>query len=68
MKIKKEKVNGKIYVTFVPETDEEKYIMGGLRNHYFFGSTESGTYPHYDGITSENDMVTSMKFSYKTWE
>lgn len=50
-------------VVFIPETKEEKLIMGTLRNAYFFGSPESGTYPHYDGITSSDDnYITSMKF------
>lgn len=50
-------------VAFIPETEEEKLIMGSLRNHYFFGSQENGTYPHYDGITSDDNYVTSMRFS-----
>lgn len=55
-------------ITFVCETEEEQLIMGGLRNHYFFGLPEDGTYPEYDGITEENNRVTSMKFKFKSWD
>lgn len=50
-------------VAFIPETEEEKLIMGTLRNAYYFGSSKHGTYPHYDGISSSDDgYVTSMRF------
>lgn len=50
-------------VAFIPETEEEKLIMGSLRNAYYFGSSKMGTYPHYDGITSDDEnYVTSMRF------
>ena len=68
MKIKKEKLENKNVVTFIPETEEEKRIMGSLRNHYFFGLEEKGTYPKYDGITMEDNFVTSMKFSFNNFE
>jgi hypothetical protein len=66
MKIKKETVGEKSKVTFLPETEEEKLIMGSLRNQYFFGTKESGTYPKYAGITTtEDNYIESMSFEYK---
>lgn len=47
---------------FIAETEEEKLALGTLRNAYFHGLEERGTYPHYDGITSEDNYVTSMRF------
>ena len=62
-------VNGdECKITFIPETEEEKLIMGNLRNHYFFGLPEEGTYPKYAGITTEENYVTSMSFTYKTFK
>ena len=55
-------------VTFIPETEEEKLIMGTLRNHYFYGLTEEGTYPEYDGITTEDNYVTSMNFKFNKFQ
>lgn len=55
-------------VTFIPETEEEKRIMGVLRNHYFWGSEEDKTYPMYDGITTEDKFVTSMSFKFVPWD
>ena len=55
-------------ITFIPETEEEKLIMGNLRNHYFFGVPEENTYPEYAGITTEKNYVTSMSFTYKTFK
>lgn len=55
-------------VTFIPETREEKLIMGTLRNHYFYGNDKNGTYPEYDGITTEDNYVTSMSFKFKKFE
>lgn len=68
MKVKKEKVDEKIRITFIPETEEEKLIMGSLRNHYFFGDDETETYPKYDGITSKDKYVTSMSFVYSSFK
>lgn len=67
MKLKKEKNGSEVKVTFIPETDEEKRIMGSLREHYFWGDDENGTYPQYGGITTDTDgnFVTSMSFNYK---
>lgn len=64
MKIKKTKNDNVSKVTFVPETEEEKRLMGTLRNHYFFGTIEDGTFPKYDGITTEDNFVTSMSFKF----
>lgn len=55
-------------ITFVCETEEEQLIMGALRNHYFFGMEKDGTYPEYDGVTGENNRVTSMKFKFVCWD
>lgn len=55
-------------VTFFPETEEEKRIMGTLRNHYFFGDDKKGTYPKYNGITTEDNFVTSMSFIFKHFD
>ena len=68
MKLEKTKDGKVVKVTFIPETEEEKRIMGTLRNHYFFGLTEKGTFPKYDGITSEDNYVTSMKFKFNVFE
>lgn len=67
MKIQKTKDGNEIKVTFVPETEEEKRIMGTLRNHYFFGLPEKETFPKYAGITSEDNYVTSMSFEFKAF-
>ena len=68
MKVQKEKKDNIVRIIFVPETKEEKLIMGDLRNHYFFGSSEDGTFPKYDGITSEDNYVTSMKFKFNSFK
>lgn len=57
-----------VKVTFIPQTEEEKKIMGTLRHHFFFGLPEKGTYPKYDGITSENNYVTSLSLKFKTFK
>jgi hypothetical protein len=68
MKLQKT-TNGNVSkVTFIPETEEEKRIMGTLRNHYFWGMSEHGTYPKYDGITTEDNYVTSMSFKFNKFE
>lgn len=51
-------------VTFIPETIEEKRIMGTLRNHFFLGLHEECTYPEYGGITSEENFVTSLSLVF----
>lgn len=51
-------------IKFVAETEREKLILGDLRHHYFYGNDEDGTYPDYDGIDSEDNYVTAMKFKY----
>lgn len=68
MKLQKTTSGNEIKVTFIPETDEEKRIMGTLRNHYFFGMDENGTYPEYDGITSDDNFVTSMSFKFNKFQ
>jgi hypothetical protein len=64
MKLEKKTKGEKVTVTFIPETEEEKLIMGSLRNHYFFGLSEEGTFPKYAGINSEDNYVTAMHFTY----
>lgn len=64
MKVQKQ-TDGKVSkVIFIPETEEEKRIMGTLRNHYFYGLPEEGTFPEYDGITTDDNFVTSMRFKF----
>jgi hypothetical protein len=48
---------------FFPETEEEMRIIGSLRNAFFFGDEKQGTYPEYDGKTSQDNFVTSIKFT-----
>lgn len=68
MKLQNTTSGNEVKVTFIPETEEEKRIMGTLRNHYFFGMDENGTYPEYDGITSEDNFVTSMSFKFNRFQ
>ena len=68
MKVQKTTIGKELKVTFVPETEEEKLIMGTLRNHYFWGDDKTGTYPKYDGITSEDNYVTSMSFKFNKFQ
>lgn len=68
MKLQKTTDGNVSKVTFIPETEEEKLIMGTLRNHYFFGLSEKGTFPKYDGITTEDNYVTSMSFKFNKFE
>ena len=68
MKVKKTTVGNEVKITFVPETEDEMKIMGSLRNHYFFGLPEKGTYPKYAGITTEDNYVTSMSFNFKRFK
>ena len=68
MKLQKTTDGNTSKVTFIPETEEEKLIMGTLRNHYFFGIEENGTFPKYDGITVEDDYVTSMSFKFNKFQ
>ena len=65
MKLEKIKNGDECKITFIPETEEEKLIMGNFRNHYFVGLTKEGTYPKYAGMTMEDNYVTSMSFTYK---
>ena len=68
MKVQKEKDGDDVKITFIPETEEEKLIMGTLRNHFFFGLPERNTYPEYAGITSEDNYVTSLRFKFKEFK
>ena len=68
MKVQKTTIGKELKVTFVHETEEEKLIMGTLRNHYFWGDDKTGTYPKYDGITSEDNYVTSMSFKFNKFQ
>lgn len=64
MKLEKITEGNVTKVKFVAETKEEKLILGSLRQHYFFGGDEDGTFPQYDGIDSEDNYVTAMMFKY----
>ena len=68
MKLQKTTSGNEIEVTFLPETEEEKRIMGTLRDHYFWGMDENRTYPEYDGITTEDNFVTSMSFKFNRFQ
>ncbi len=76
MKIQKTKINNELHWKLIAETTEEKCILGGLRNHYFFGREDDNTFPEYDGIESEEIddslyYVTAIKFKCKKfndWE
>jgi hypothetical protein len=68
MKLQKTTNGDESTVTFIPETKEEMCIMGNLRNHYFLGDDKDGTYPEYDGITTEDNYVTSMRFKFKRFK
>lgn len=37
----------------IPENKKEKEILGSIRNAIFFGLTDNGTYPKYNGRESE---------------
>lgn len=64
MKLEKERDNNVTRIIFIPETEEEKLLMGTLRHHYFYGMDEDGTFPKYDGITTEDNYITSMAFKF----
>ena len=68
MKLQKTTDGNTSKVTSIPETEEEKRIMGTLRNHYFFGMEETGTFPKYDGITTKDHYVTSMSFKFNKFQ
>lgn len=64
MKLEKFTENNVTRVKFIAETKEEKLILGSLREHYFYGMNDDGTFPQYDGIDSEDNYVTAIKFKY----
>lgn len=68
MKVKLDTTDSKSQVTFIPETLEEKRIMGTLRSHFFFGVPENGTYPEYAGIETEGQFVTSLTLEYNKFK
>lgn len=65
MKVQREKHGTEIKIVFIPENEEEMCVMGSLRNHFFYGMPEKKTYPDYDGITTENNFVTSLSLKFK---
>lgn len=67
MKLQRIKTGEEVKITFIPETEKEKLIMGGLRNYFFFGFDDDKTYPQYDGMTSEGNYVTSLSLKYKNF-
>ena len=68
MKLEKIKNGNEVNFKFIAETEEEKRMLGGLRNHYFFGDDDDGTYPEYDGVETEDNFVTAMKFKYNQFK
>lgn len=68
MKIEKITVDNVTKIKFIADTLEEKLILGGLRNHYFFGFDDDGTYPKYDGKESEGNYVTALQFKYNSFK
>ena len=68
MKVQQSKDGHDVKITFVPENEEEKRIMGSLRNHFFYGMPEKKTYPDYDGVTTENNFVTSLSLKFKKFK
>lgn len=65
MKLKSYKgIEGKTgTIVFIPETEEERLIMGTLRQYFYWGTPDKGTKPQYGGITSHDNYVTSMRFN-----
>ena len=68
MKLKKVKNGNEVNFKFIAETEEEKRMLGDLRQHYFYGMNDDGTFPQYDGIESEDNFVTAMKFKYNQFK
>lgn len=68
MKLEMIKNGSEVNFKFIAETEEEKRMLGSLRQHYFFGFNEDGTYPQYDGIDVEDNFVTAMKFKYNQFK
>lgn len=72
MKIQQTTTDSKLHWKFIAETEEEKLILGALRNHYFLGLEDKGTFPQYDGMESEeidaSTYVKAIKFSCKTFK
>ena len=61
MKLVTTNENGELKFKFIAETEQEKRQLGTLRNHFFFGAPEEGTYPDYDGMESEDKFVTAIR-------
>ena len=68
MKLEKIKNGSEVKFKFIAETEKEKRMLGDLRQHYFFGMEEDGTFPQYDGIESEDNFVTAMKLKYNQFK
>lgn len=49
-----------VNVDFIAENKEEKSNLDWLRDYFFWGSSERGTFPKYGGRTSDDDDVTEM--------
>lgn len=68
MKLQKTSEGSKVEVIFVAETEEEKRILGSLRDHFFWGNPDDAIYPQYAGSTTEDNFVKSLHFEYKQFE
>ena len=68
MKVEKITVDNVTKIKFIADTQEETLILGSLRNHYFFGDDSDGTYPEYDGMESNDNYVTALKFRYNSFK
>lgn len=68
MKLEQIELNNEVVVKFIAETEDEKLILGGLRNHFFFGLPEKNTFPQYDGMESEDNYITAIKLKYSLFK
>jgi hypothetical protein len=68
MKLEKIKNGSEVNFKFIAETEKEKRMLGDLRQHYFYGMDDDGTFPQYDGIEYEDNFVTAMKFKYNQFK
>lgn len=65
MKLIQTNRDNKILIEFAAETEEEHKVLNNLRDHFFFGFPEDGTYPEYAGKKSDEKNVLSIFLEYK---